>query len=149
MRGEDYAGARTLLLETLQTNPRLDDAFEMLSVLEVLCAAAESRARPGRGVDWYRILQVLPRDDAARIDAQYRSVVRQVEPVRDELPGAEAALRLVNDAYAMLSDPAKRARYDSTVAHVELWCDDILQTNGLCAADRSAPDDPNPELDIF
>uniref|UniRef100_A0A0D3EY48 J domain-containing protein n=1 Tax=Oryza barthii TaxID=65489 RepID=A0A0D3EY48_9ORYZ len=151
MRGEDYAGARTLLLETLQTNPRLDDAFEMLSVLEVLCAAAETRARRpglgrGRGVDWYRILQVLPRDDAAKIDAQYRSIVRQVEPVRDDLPGAEAALRLVNDAYAVLSDPAKKVRYDSTVANVELWCEDILQTKGICTADRSTHDYPNAEL---
>ncbi|XP_006645270.2 uncharacterized protein LOC102713964 [Oryza brachyantha] len=148
MRREDYGGARTLLLETLQTNPRLDGAFEMLSVLEVLCAAAETRGRPfpGRGVDWYRVLQVLPRDDAARIDARYRSIVRQVEPVRDDLPGAEAALRLVNDAYDVLSDPAERARYDSMVAHAELWCDDILQTKGVCGTDGSTPDDPNPKL---
>uniref|UniRef100_A0A0D9V9T3 J domain-containing protein n=1 Tax=Leersia perrieri TaxID=77586 RepID=A0A0D9V9T3_9ORYZ len=145
MRGEDYGGARTLLLETLQTNPRLDDAFEMLSVLEVLCAASGH----GRGgVDWYRILQVLPRDDAGKIEAQYRSIVRQVEPVRDGLPGAEAALRLVNDAYAVLSDPEKRARYDSRVAHGEPWRDEILpQKNGVCGTGRSsAHDDPNSEL---
>ncbi|KAL6613892.1 hypothetical protein ACP70R_036162 [Stipagrostis hirtigluma subsp. patula] len=113
MRGQDYAGARTLLLETLQANPRLDGAIEMLAVLEVLCAAGKELRGRGRGVDWYRVLQVLPGDDIARIEAQYRSIVALVEPVRDELPDAELALRLVNEAYAVLSDPEKRAPFDS------------------------------------
>ncbi|KAG8054091.1 hypothetical protein GUJ93_ZPchr0001g31721 [Zizania palustris] len=56
--GRGLPGVRTLLLETIQINPRLDGAFEMLSVLEVLCAAGE--APHGRRVDWYKILQVLP-----------------------------------------------------------------------------------------
>ncbi|KAG8078955.1 hypothetical protein GUJ93_ZPchr0007g4197 [Zizania palustris] len=143
MRDGDYTGARTLLLETLQINPRLDDAFEMLSVLEVLCAAGE--ASPGRLRDWYKILQVLPGDDAARIHAQYRNIVRYVEPVRDGLPGAEVALQLVNDAYTVLSDSKKRARYDSREAHFESCCGDILPTKGVCA-DRSTPYDPNPKV---
>ncbi|KAL6839936.1 hypothetical protein ACP4OV_029746 [Aristida adscensionis] len=115
MRGRDYAGARTLLLETLQANPRLEDAVGMLAVLEVLCAAGRELAGRGRGrgVDWYRVLQVLPGDDAARIDAQYRSIVAQVEPVAREVPGAELALSLVKEAYAVLSDPEKRAVFDS------------------------------------
>ncbi|XP_062230259.1 uncharacterized protein LOC133927959 [Phragmites australis] len=111
MRRQDYAGARTLLLETLQTNPRLEGALEMLSVLEVLCSAG--KALRGRGVDWYRILQVLPGDGAARIEAQYWNIVAQVEPVRSKLPGAELALRLVNEAYAVLSDPEKSEGFDS------------------------------------
>ncbi|GJM92000.1 hypothetical protein PR202_ga08423 [Eleusine coracana subsp. coracana] len=111
MRHQDYAGARTLLLETLQTNPWLESAVEMLYVLEVLCAAGE--AHPGRGVDWYRVLQVLPGDADARIEAQYRNIVAHVEPVAGDLPGAGSALRLVNEAYAVLSDPDKRARFNS------------------------------------
>lgn len=169
MRGGDYTGARTLLLETLQTNPRLEDAFEMLSVLEVLCAAG--KPLPGRGVvDWYKVLQVLPGDDAAKIEAQYRSIVVQLEPVRDGLPGAEFALQLVNDAYSVLSDPANRAGFDSRDradaikqmamgasgdAHVDLRCDGILRTKGvfvedvaiLSGGDGSTPYDANPEVD--
>ncbi|KAL5226352.1 hypothetical protein ABZP36_014617 [Zizania latifolia] len=90
-------------------------------------------------------LQVLPDDDAARIHTQYSSIVRYVEPVRDDLPGAEVALQLVNDAYAVLSDSAERARYVSGEAHFESWCDENLPTKGVCA-DRSTPYDPNPEL---
>ncbi|CAO2167596.1 unnamed protein product [Urochloa humidicola] len=113
MRSQDYRGARALLLQTLQYNPRLDGALEMLPVLEVLCAAGEALAGRRRGVDWYRVLQVLPGDDAARIEARYRSIVAQLEPVGGDLPGAELALRLVREAYAVLSDPEKREGFDS------------------------------------
>ncbi|KAF7025551.1 hypothetical protein CFC21_037724 [Triticum aestivum] len=109
MRGGDYTGARTLLLETLQTNPGLDGAVEMLAVLEVLCAAPA-----GRPPHWYRALQVLPGDGAAAIEARHRALLAQLEPVRDALPGADLALRLVDEAYKVLSDPAKRASFDSS-----------------------------------
>ncbi|KAJ1286921.1 hypothetical protein BS78_03G389800 [Paspalum vaginatum] len=114
MRAQDYAGARVLLLQALQTNPRLEGAVEMLAVLEVLCCAA-GKARPGRGrgVDWYRVLQLLPGDDAARVEARYRAIVAQVEPARGDLPGAELALQLVDEAYAVLSDPERREGFDS------------------------------------
>uniref|UniRef100_A0A453GE83 J domain-containing protein n=1 Tax=Aegilops tauschii subsp. strangulata TaxID=200361 RepID=A0A453GE83_AEGTS len=109
MRAGDYTGARTLLLETLQTNPGLDGAVEMLAVLEVLCAAPA-----GRPPHWYRALQVLPGDGAAAIEARHRALLAQLEPVRDALPGADLALRLVDEAYKVLSDPAKRASFDSS-----------------------------------
>ncbi|VAH83971.1 unnamed protein product [Triticum turgidum subsp. durum] len=109
MRGGDYTGARTLLLETLQTNPGLDGAVEMLAVLEVLCAAPA-----GRPPHWYRALQVLPGDGAAAIEARHRALLAQLEPVRDALPGADLALRLVDEAYKVLSDPTKRASFDSS-----------------------------------
>jgi hypothetical protein len=51
MRAQDYAGARTLLLRTFQTNPRLEGALEMLPLLEVLCCTAAGRG----GVDWYNL----------------------------------------------------------------------------------------------
>ena len=41
MRAEDYASVRTLLLETLQANPRLEGAIEMVSVYELLCGGHE------------------------------------------------------------------------------------------------------------
>lgn len=122
MRGGDYTGARTLLLQTLQTNPRLDGAVEMLAALEVLCAANRPPSpltanRPPSPLNWYRVLQALPGDDAARIEARYRTLLDQLEPVRDSLPGADMALGLVSDAYEVLSDPEKRARFDSANAN--------------------------------
>ncbi|CAD6235162.1 unnamed protein product [Miscanthus lutarioriparius] len=113
MRAQDYAGARALLLRTLQTNPRLEGALEMLLVLEVLCCAAGSAAGGRGGVDWYRVLQVLPGDDGTRIEARYKSIVAQVEPAMGALPGVELALKLVDEAYVVLSDPEKREGFNS------------------------------------
>jgi hypothetical protein len=50
----------------------------MLPMLEVLCCATAGRG----GVDWYRFLQVLPVDDAARIEARYKSIVALVRVAR-------------------------------------------------------------------
>ncbi|CAM0884487.1 unnamed protein product [Alopecurus aequalis] len=148
MQAEDYTGARTLLLQTLQTNPSLGGALAMLAALEVLCAANRPPlAGRGAAVDWYRVLQARPGDDAARIEARYRTVLDQLEPVRDSLPGADLALAFVNDAYEVLSDPEKRARFDSantsagsfkrvtigtsSNAHFGLRCDGISPTKQM------------------
>ncbi|KAL5682363.1 hypothetical protein ACJX0J_008748, partial [Zea mays] len=52
----------------------------MLPMLEVLCCATAGRG----GVDWYRFLQVLPVDDAARIEARYKSIVALIAPAELE-----------------------------------------------------------------
>lgn len=158
MRGGDYTGARTLLLETLQTNPGLDGAVEMLAVLEVLCAAPA-----GRPPHWYRALQVLPGDGAAAIEARHRALLAQLEPVRDALPGADLALRLVDNAYKVLSDPAKRAEFDSSnkaggsikqmavgafsSAHADLRRDSISLTERMHVDGSATPLGTNPDLD--
>jgi curved DNA-binding protein CbpA len=62
--------------------------------------------------DHYRLLQV--RRDASRqvIAAAYRRLMRDTHP--DHGGDADAA-RLLNEAYATLSDPVSRARYDRTL----------------------------------
>ena len=79
MRAEDYADARTMLLETLQANPRLKGAIEMFCVLEVLCATGKALLGGEHEFDWYRVLQVLPGDDADRVESRFRNIVAQVD----------------------------------------------------------------------
>ncbi|MBX5475687.1 MAG: molecular chaperone DnaJ [Clostridia bacterium] len=63
--------------------------------------------------DYYEILGV-PRDaDAETIKKAFRKLARQYHP--DANPGdpeAEAKFKEINEAYEVLSDPEKRARYD-------------------------------------
>ena len=62
---------------------------------------------------FYEILEVSPNARAAVIRAAYRCLVRDDHPDRN--PGdAAAAARMtrINQAYAVLSDPEQRARYD-------------------------------------
>ncbi|QJR37384.1 J domain-containing protein [Gemmatimonas groenlandica] len=58
----------------------------------------------------YRLLHVQPDAPAAVIKAAYRALIATRHP---DVGGNEYEAVLLNDAYAVLSDPAKRAAYDA------------------------------------
>lgn len=62
--------------------------------------------------DYYEVLGV-PRDagEAAIKDA-FRKLALQYHPDRNKAPGAEEKFKEIAEAYAVLSDPTKRAEYD-------------------------------------
>ena len=62
----------------------------------------------------YEILEVSPKARPAVIKAAYRCLVQENHP--DKHPGdpeAAARMSMINHAYSVLADPAKRARYDA------------------------------------
>jgi len=64
-------------------------------------------------LDYYRLLGIPPDADQQRIRSAYRSLAKRFHP--DTNRGSEAAAELfrqVNNAYRILSDPERRARYD-------------------------------------
>ena len=69
---------------------------------------------------FYEILRVPHDADQATIDAAY---AREMQRVNDDIRrgAADAAMegQLVRDGYQMLSDPAKRARYDAKLSAAE------------------------------
>lgn len=73
--------------------------------------------------DYYRILQVSRDADPEVIEKAYRVLARKRHPdVRPERADAHDAMIELNEAYAVLSDPVKRAAYDATLppSHDEL-----------------------------
>jgi len=61
----------------------------------------------------YEVLGVAPSASAAEVRQAYVALARQHHP---DLDGGDAErMRAVNDAWATLSDPARRARYDRTL----------------------------------
>ncbi|MEM9482563.1 MAG: J domain-containing protein [Cyanobacteria bacterium P01_F01_bin.116] len=63
--------------------------------------------------DYYEILGVIQDADAQLIKQAYRRLARQFHP--DLNPGDQAAeerLKLLNEAYEILSDPSRKAQYD-------------------------------------
>lgn len=60
--------------------------------------------------DYYAILGVAKTANAAEIKAAYRKLAGVVHPDRESQAGGLMAL--VNEAYEVLIDPAKRAEYD-------------------------------------
>jgi curved DNA-binding protein len=72
--------------------------------------------------DYYKILGV-PRDsDEAALKKAYRKLARQYHPdVNPNNPEAEAKFKEMNEAYEVLGDPEKRAKYDRLGASYQQW----------------------------
>lgn len=62
--------------------------------------------------DYYRILQVDPSADYEVVEAAFRRLARKYHPDLNPGEGAGATMRQLNEAYAVLKDPARRAEYD-------------------------------------
>jgi len=65
------------------------------------------------GVDYYKTLGVDPKADVRQIKEAYRKMAFKFHPDRNrDNPAAAEQMKAVNEAYAVLCDPAKRQRYD-------------------------------------
>ena len=64
---------------------------------------------------FYDVLLVDPRADRELISVVYRHLAKRHHPDRDDSPQAAARMRELNEAYATLSDPRKRAHYDAKI----------------------------------
>lgn len=61
--------------------------------------------------DYYRTLGVSPEASAEDIKKAFRKLARKYHPDVSKEPDAEQKMREINEAYAVLSDPEKRAAY--------------------------------------
>jgi curved DNA-binding protein CbpA len=71
-----------------------------------------------RGLDLYALLGVAPDADGREVARAYRRRLREVHPDTQDQPSvdpglAHGDLRALQEAYAVLRDPARRARYDA------------------------------------
>jgi curved DNA-binding protein CbpA len=70
--------------------------------------------------DYYRILQVHPQAEQEVIEGAYRRLMRKyhpdsVNPGQRDNPEIQRRVREINEAYAILGDPAKRRQYDKDI----------------------------------
>jgi hypothetical protein len=68
------------------------------------------------GVDYYEVLQVSAAAEPEVIQAAYRKLCTLYHPDVNKSPLAEEKMRLINEAYGVLSDPSRRAEYDAARA---------------------------------
>ncbi|MBU1898894.1 molecular chaperone DnaJ [Myxococcota bacterium] len=62
--------------------------------------------------DYYSVLGVKRGADAATLKKAFRALAVKYHPDKNPAPEAEERFKLINEAYAMLSDPQRRAAYD-------------------------------------
>lgn len=62
--------------------------------------------------DYYKILQVHPTATKEVIDAAYRKLASKYHPDVNDSAEAIDQMKLLNEAYEVLSDPSKRSVYD-------------------------------------
>ncbi len=68
--------------------------------------------------NYYRILHVQPDAPLQIITSSYRTLMQKLKQHPD-LGGEHAHAALINEAYAVLTDPVKRAAYDQTLAKTQ------------------------------
>ena len=64
---------------------------------------------------FYEVLMLRPEADRELITAVYRHLAKRYHPDRDDSPEAATRMAELNEAYATLGDPAKRASYDRQI----------------------------------
>jgi curved DNA-binding protein CbpA len=77
-------------------------------------------------VDYYAILRVSAQASPEEVHRAYRALAMKYHPDRNPAPEAAATMARINEAYAVISEPARRRRYDE-------------RNRMSCASDLSLP----------
>ncbi|TVU24976.1 hypothetical protein EJB05_27448, partial [Eragrostis curvula] len=109
-----FFGALKVARQAQRLYPDLENLSQLLTVCEVYCA---SQAKINGDLDLYAILQVEVTADDAAIKKQYDKLAFWLHSDKNNIPGAEAALKLVSEAHATLCDQMERSRYDKRRQH--------------------------------
>lgn len=114
LHNRDLSSSRDFAILAQETEPLLDGSDQILAVVDVLLAADK---RVNNQHDWYAILQVDRRsDDQDAIKKSYRRLALLLHPDKNKYAFAEHGFKLVADAWAVLSDPAKKPVYDNELS---------------------------------
>ncbi|KAI3675820.1 hypothetical protein L1987_85416 [Smallanthus sonchifolius] len=112
----DLVGSKTFAIRARESDPRLEAADQILAIADTLLAA-EKQVVGNNGAhqpDYYAILQLVRFvQDTEHIASQYRRLAVMLNPHQNRYPYADQAFQLVNDAWAVLSNPMRKSMYDS------------------------------------
>lgn len=110
MISKDYISARDKLLKAQKLYSAIENIGSMLTVCDIL--SASSIKFPGCGIDYYWVLQLMPSSTCSDVKHRYEKLVSLLQPVRYKFPGTDLALKLIQDAFHVLTDQDKRSAFE-------------------------------------
>ncbi|XP_054788174.1 uncharacterized protein LOC129294085 [Prosopis cineraria] len=114
LQNRDLNSSRDFAILAQEAEPLLEGSDQILAVIDVLLAADK---RINNHHDWYAILQVDRRsNDFDLIKKHYRRLALLLHPDKNRFSLADHAFRLVAEAWAVLSDQAKKAHFDKELS---------------------------------
>ncbi|KAL1195106.1 Chaperone protein dnaJ 49 [Cardamine amara subsp. amara] len=105
----DYNEAKKYLNKAQDLYPKLDGLEQVRLMINVYISASN---KINGEADWYGILSVDPLADDEAVKKQYKKLALLLHPDKNKFTGAEGAVKLVLEAWSLLSDKAKRSAYD-------------------------------------
>ncbi|XP_050381104.1 uncharacterized protein LOC126798241 [Argentina anserina] len=110
IQNKDFKGAKEMAMKAQRLYPQLDNISQLITVCEVLLLA--ERKIGGSEMDWYGILQSQQSDDVEIIKEKRKKLTLVLHPDKNRFDGADAAFKLVMEAWKVLSDKGSRSKYD-------------------------------------
>ncbi|KAH7837662.1 hypothetical protein Vadar_016434 [Vaccinium darrowii] len=132
LNSRNFDACRKYALRAQATDPTNLGAAQILSIADVLSSAAESRVN--NCPNWYSILGLGKNsEDPNLIKTRVDSLSLLLNPSKNKIPLAGEAFGLVRSAWAILSDPVKKAQFDSELGVCEP--EDIkIKMEGQCGS---------------
>ncbi|KAJ7943721.1 DnaJ domain-containing protein [Quillaja saponaria] len=119
----DFTSCRRLALRVQKSDPEISVTVNrIIAIADVL--KASKRRLPNKIHDWYSILQ-LRRVDCENchiIRTQFKNLLHLLNPNKNKFPFSEEAFMLVRNAWFVLSDPGKKAKYESEIDKEQEIC---------------------------
>ncbi|KAG9446531.1 hypothetical protein H6P81_012659 [Aristolochia fimbriata] len=134
MKRKDYRGAWLMLHKAAELFPALEHSTQMLSVCNILQAANPNI--PVYGINWHWILQLPSSMDEEIVRARFQDLALCLEPIKNEFPGTDVALELLNNAMFEICDQARHM--SSTSSQTVSGCS---QSSSLCNREVRQEDD--------
>ncbi|KAL0736245.1 hypothetical protein Bca4012_012455 [Brassica carinata] len=113
LASSDFKGAKALAIRSCEDDPSRTHAADYIIAVSDTLLAGESNIGDSKLPDWYAVLR-LDRltQSLEHIAIQYRRLALLLNPTANRLPFADRALKLVSDAWCVLSDPPRKSIYD-------------------------------------
>ncbi|KAG7607247.1 putative DnaJ domain, Chaperone J-domain superfamily [Arabidopsis thaliana] len=113
LASSDLQGAKTFAIRACEADPtRAEAADYILAICDILLAG-ETRLGDSNLPDWYAVLRLgRLAQNPEHVATQYRRLALLLNPSVNRLPFADRALKIVSDAWFVLSDQFKKSFYD-------------------------------------